>query len=319
MYKAYEAEAGILAVDLLKQQRGESWTHTRQGEPRGYVDTQRLQELWVHTGTACNLACPFCLEGSKPGDKRLQPMSLADVQPLLEEALELGVEQFSFTGGEPFVIKGFVQILDFASRLRPCFVLTNGTEPLLRRKKQLLPLLNNPYPIKFRISLDYPDAERHDAGRGVGSFAQSLEGIRWLVENGFQVSIARQMEQGEDAAVVESAFRGLFVQAGIHQALPFTAFPDFGIPNSQGTGPEVTETCMTKYPTEESRAHFMCTYTRMLVKQKGRVRVYACTLVDDDLAYDLGASLGESLKTRVMFKHHRCLSCYKFGASCSAP
>jgi len=43
------------------------WTHTTEGEPRGYIDPQALKELWFHTGTACNLACPFCLEGSKPG------------------------------------------------------------------------------------------------------------------------------------------------------------------------------------------------------------------------------------------------------------
>lgn len=41
----------------------------------------------------------------------------------------MGVEQFSFTGGEPFVIRDFVNILNYASQHRPCFVLTNATEP----------------------------------------------------------------------------------------------------------------------------------------------------------------------------------------------
>ncbi|MFD2438283.1 radical SAM protein [Modicisalibacter luteus] len=97
----------IPAIDATPYQalRG-AWTHTRAGEPRGYVDFQRLDELWLHTGTACNLSCPFCLEGSRPGDGRLDAMRLADVQPFLDEAVELGVKQFSFTGGEPFVIKG---------------------------------------------------------------------------------------------------------------------------------------------------------------------------------------------------------------------
>jgi len=54
-----------------------------------------------------------------------------------------------------------------------------------------------------------------------------------------------------------------------------------------------------------------------VVKKDGVVRVYACTLVDDDSDYDLGASLSESLKPRVMLGHHRCYSCFKYGASCS--
>lgn len=79
----------------------DKWFFTSAGEPRGAIPPGRLRELWFHTGTACNLACPFCLEGAKPGDDRLQVMALADIEPFVAEAVALGVEQFSFTGGEP--------------------------------------------------------------------------------------------------------------------------------------------------------------------------------------------------------------------------
>lgn len=296
-----------------------SWARTQTGEPRGHVDFQRLKELWIHTGTACNLACPFCLEGSRPGDDRLNAMKLDDLRGYLDEAVELGVEQFSFTGGEPFVIKGFIDILRSASARRPCFVLTNATDPLLRRTHQLLPLKNQPFPIRFRVSLDYPDAERHDMDRGPGSFAKALAGIRWLHDNGFDVSIARQMDPDEDHAVVEARFREIFATEGLPEHLAFTAFPDFGTPGSEDQTPEVTASCMAKYPTAESQAHFMCSYSRMLVKENGQVKVYACTLVDDDPDYGRTGSLRDSLETRVMLRHHRCFSCYRFGASCSAP
>jgi len=309
----------IPVTEVLEPRARDSWTHTRSGQPRGYIDAQQLKELWVHTGTACNLACPFCLEGSKPGDNRLEGMTLADVQPLLEEALELGVEQFSFTGGEPFVIRDFVRILTFASQHRPCFVLTNATDPLLRRRHQVAPLARQPHPIHFRVSLDYPDPQRHDQSRGQGSFARALEGIGWLLEQGFRVSIARQATLGENAAAIEDRFRAIFRAHGIAEDLAFTAFPDLGVPGSEDGSPEITEACMEKYPTRESRSHFMCSYTRMLVKKQGRVRIYACTLVDDDPQYELGESLAESLATRVMLRHHRCYSCYRYGASCSAP
>jgi len=309
----------IPARQVISPRHTDSWHFTRDGDPRGFIDTGQLRELWIHTGTACNLACPFCLEGSHPGDTRIAAMKLADLEPFIHEAVDLGVEQFSFTGGEPFVIREFVRILDYASRHRPCFVLTNGTDALLKRAHQLLPLRENPHPLSFRVSLDYPDAARHNAGRGEGSFEQSLEGIRWLQEHGFDVSVARQTDVDEDVEWVESAFRHVFSEQGIHGDIAFTAFPDFGTPGTEDGSPEVTETCMGKYPTPESRAHFMCSYTRMLVKQGGQVRVYACTLVDDDPDYDLGASLRESLTSRVMLRHHRCFSCYRFGASCSAP
>ena len=74
---------------------------------------------------------------------------------------------------------------------------------------------------------------------------------------------------------------------------------------------------MTTYKTEETRAEMMCSFSKMVVKKDGRMRVYACTLVDDDEDYDLGGSLSEAMKIRVMLKHHRCYSCFANGASCS--
>ena len=40
-------------------------------------------------------------------------------------------------------------------------------------------------------------------------------------------------------------------------------------------------------------------------------------LVDDDQDYDLGSHLAESMKIRIMLRHHRCYSCFAHGASCS--
>ena len=54
-----------------------------------------------------------------PGDNRLNPLTLGDAKPFMEEALALGVQQFSFTGGEPFVVPEMVSILDHALDHKP--------------------------------------------------------------------------------------------------------------------------------------------------------------------------------------------------------
>jgi sulfatase maturation enzyme AslB (radical SAM superfamily) len=285
------------------------------GEPLGYIEPHALRELWFHTGTACNLACPFCLEGSKPGDGRLDRITLHDARPYIDEAVALGVEQFSFTGGEPFIVKDFVNILRYAASHRPCLVLTNGTDPVLKRLHQIESLAGQP--IAFRISIDYPDEARHDAGRGAGSFALAFKGMEALHKLGFKVSLARQIDAGEDGAAVEAKFRALLKAHNIPEATTIVGFPDFLTPGSDPKVPHVTENCMTTYQTEQSRREFMCAFSKMLVKIGGRMRVYACTLVDDDPSYDLGATLGESMSKRIMLHHHRCYSCFAFGSSCS--
>lgn len=293
------------------------WYYTTNGDARGYIDPHALTELWFNVGTACNLSCSFCLEGSKPGDKRLLPMQLLDVQPYVDEALELGVERFSFTGGEPFVIKEFHQILAYAAQRRPCLVLTNGTKPLLQRLHQLAPLLAYDNAISFRISIDYPIRGKHDAMRGRGSFDEALEGVKALTHLGFDVSVARQMPANENSMATEDEYRRLFDQHGIEPNTALVAFPDFLAPFSEASVPEVSTHCMTQYQDEQSRRQFMCAYSKMMIKTEEGMRVYACTLVDDSEGYDQGTRLQESLQQRVVLKHHRCYSCFAYGASCS--
>jgi len=301
----------------MERIRSRDWYTTADGADRGYIRSHLLKELWFHTGTACNLSCDFCLEGSGPGDQRLELLKLADVTPFIDQALELGVQQFSFTGGEPFLAKDLVKILQLASEHAPCLVLTNGTDALQKRLHLLVPLLQSRYPVSFRISIDSPIETEHDAGRGEGMFDLALKGMKALNDMGFQVSVARHMAEGEDSVEVERQYRDLLVSRGIPAETKFVAFPDFLPPGSHGHGPDITTNCMTQYHTEESRNSFMCAFSKMVVKQNGRMRIYACTLVDDDPEYDMGDNLRQALEQQVSMKHHRCFSCFKYGASCS--
>ena len=295
----------------------QSWLLTPDGTARGYIESQVLTELWFHTGTNCNLSCPFCLEGSKPGDNRIEFITLEDVKPFIAEALELGVTKLSFTGGEPFVNPWFVRILDYALDHRPCFVLTNGTEPLLNRIGQVIKLKEKPNPLAFRISLDHPDPAKHDESRGKGNFRKALRTLGLLHAEGFGVSIARLMEPGENTEAIDRSYAPLFQEAGLPPDLAIVKFPDFLPPGSIADVPNVTEKCMTSYTTAEQRAQYMCSFSRMIVKKNGRLGVYACTLVDDDPDFDLADTLRESLDVRVRLKHHRCYSCFACGSTCS--
>ncbi len=291
----------------------EDWLQTSEGAPRGYIDPRRLRELWFHTGTACNLQCPDCFENAAPEDQRLESVTLDDVVPFIDEAVGLGIEKFSFTGGEPFVVKDTVRILDYALDFRPCLVLTNGTQPLQAQMAEIAPLIEKPNSVAFRISLDYPDAAQHNARRGEGMFEIALQSLAQLYDMGFHVSVARRHQEDEDSAAVEASYQALFAEAGVPEDTPVIAFPNLEPVDT----PEITEDCMTTHHTAESCEKFMCAFSRMVVKQKGRMRVYACTLVDDNPHYDLGSSLTESANTRVNLEHPRCFACFAGGASCS--
>jgi len=266
-------------------------------------------ELWIHTGTACNLECPFCLEGSRPGDARLERIKLNEIKPYLDQAVELGVQRFGFTGGEPLIVKDIVKILEYALNLRPCLVLSNGTAPLLKRLHQLQLLKQQRHPLAFRISIDFPDQQRHDSARGWGNFQRAIEGLQLLHAQGFAISVARQMEADEDAALVARNYRQLLRSSRLPEDTRIVALPEFGRPGLASHNVDVA--------TEQASSKLMCASSRMLLKRDGQLRVYACSFTDDDTQFDFGSDLQQAVATTTNLQHHRCLQCVKYAASYS--
>jgi sulfatase maturation enzyme AslB (radical SAM superfamily) len=266
-----------------------------------------LRELWFHTGTACNLECPFCLEGSKPGDTRLERLSLTDLKPYIDEAAQMGAERFCFTGGEPLIVKDIVKILSYALQLKPCLVLTNGTAPLIKRAHQLVALRQQPHPLSFRVSLDHPEEQLHDAQRGWGNFKRALEGLHVLHRAGFEISIARHAKPDEDTDAVEARYRELLGKNDLPSDIALASLPELGRPGSAPQDAPVFEEL-------GQRTHeLMCGRSRMVLKRGGQVRVYACALTDDDPRFDLGSSLTASLGRSISLVHPRCGQCVRCG------
>jgi len=292
------------------------WKFTKSGDLRGYIETDKLKELWFHTGTICNLNCPVCFEGSSPKSNRIEQLSLEDIKPYIKEALEIGVKQFSFTGGEPFVNKDFINILDYALNYKDCLVLTNATEPLLNKLDEIKKFKNKPYKLKFRVSLDSFDENIYDKIRGKGKFRLTIEAMKKLINLGFEVSVATQSFQNNQSNIYEN-FQKLFKQYQLPEFIDVIPFEDLKKPHQQIETPEISKTELYKVKTAEEISNIMCSFSRMVLKKNGQTYVYACTLVDDDERYNLGTTLQESVNKKVVLKHHRCYLCFTNGISCS--
>jgi len=141
--------------------------------------------------------------------------------------------------------------------------------------------------------------------------------MRRFHDMGFEVSLARQWEAAENTAAIEERFRAHLRRHGLPENLRIVSFPDFYPPGSAVETPQITTHCMTHFQSAESRANFMCAFSRMVVKRNGSLGVYPCTLVDDDPDYELSGTLRDSLDQRIMLRHHRCYSCFAHGSSCS--
>jgi len=278
---------------------------TGEGVQSATIKLTALRDLWFHTGTACNLECPFCLEDSKPGDTRLERVTLADLKPYFDEAVQLGVERFAFTGGEPLIVKDIVKILSHALQLRPCLVITNGTAPLLKRVHQLQTLQEQPQTLSFCVSIDHPNETLHDAGRGWGNFKRAIEGVRLLQQTGFAVSIIRRSNPEEDTGRIAVQFRDLLRKHELADT-SLIALPELGRPGAKSDAAPPTVDDLANCPSPP-----MCSTSRMVLKRGGQMRVYACALTDDDPQFDLGGALTPSLSAAIALKHPRCGQCVR--------
>ena len=298
---------------------------TAQGEPRARVVFDELRTLWINTGTLCNITCTHCYIESSPTNDSLVYFTEADLAPFLDEAAQLAGEpiEIGFTGGEPFLNPQIIGLLEMSlARGHRVLILTNAMRPMMRpRMREGLLALKAQHGerITLRVSLDHYDADLHDEERGAGSFAATLDGIDWLAQAGFSVSLAGRTFWGGDEFQMRAGFarlieaRGWPIDAGIAEQL--VLFPEM---DESAEVPEISDACWGILKVEP--AAMMCASARMVVKRKGAEApsVIACTLLPYDPRFELAARLIDSL-TPVPLNHPHCAKfCVLGGGSCSA-
>jgi len=73
-------------------------------EPAPSIALSHLDDLWFQVaGTLCNLTCRHCFISCSPHNHSFGFLSLDTVRRVLDESVELGVKEYYFTGGEPFL------------------------------------------------------------------------------------------------------------------------------------------------------------------------------------------------------------------------
>jgi len=298
---------------------------TAKGEERAVVQLTHPETLWFNTGTLCNIECANCYIESSPSNDRLVYLSADDVSDYLDqlEDRNWGVHEIGFTGGEPFMNPEMIEMTRRALvRGYDVLILTNAMRPMMRKGvKAGLAALNDEFGQKLtlRISVDHWVEKRHDIERGPGSFAKSVEGMRWLRDAGIRMAVAGRTVWGETDAEARQGYNRFFKSEGfdIDAFDPgmTVLFPEM---DANVDVPEITTGCwgiLNKTP--ES---VMCSSSRMVVKRKGTSTpvVLACTLLAYDAEFELGATL-EDAERPVRLNHPHCAKfCVLGGASCSA-
>jgi hypothetical protein len=307
---------------------------TAKGERRASVLLDRLETLWINTGTLCNIECVNCYIESSPANDRLVYITAEEVIAFLNEiaALGLGTTEIGFTGGEPFMNRDLIAMAEAALRRgHKVLILTNAMRPMQRpRNKAGLLRLKEAFGdrLTVRVSLDHYTRALHEQERGAGSWDPAVAGTDWLAENGFDLAICGRTCWHEEEAAVRAGYAALFATRGwpVDAVDParLVLLPEM---DERVDVPEITTACWGILGKSPSR--MMCASSRMVVKRKGAAAptVLPCTLLPYLPAFEMGATLAEAAradggmfeKGAVKLCHPHCAKfCVLGGGSCSA-
>lgn len=152
----------------------------------------RATRAEIEITNRCNLRCVYCYAEANRSKVEL---TTAQWLEILSGMHSNGLRAVLFSGGEPFLHPGFMDILAWAGERMVIEINSNGryiSEQVSSRLAEL--------PIKsVQISLDSAESDHHDRLRGRGSHAYAVSAITRLVEAGVPTVAS---------AVVTSANRG---------------------------------------------------------------------------------------------------------------
>jgi MoaA/NifB/PqqE/SkfB family radical SAM enzyme len=309
-------------MPTVAKQKWQNPDITAKGERRAVVAPVKLDTLWFNTGTQCNIECSHCYIESSPKNDRLVYITRAEVASYLDEIKNeaMGTSEIAFTGGEPFLNPEMIGITEEAlSRGYQVLILSNAMKPLQNKQADLLALRER-YADKLhiRVSLDHYSAARHDEERGTGSWDAALDGLRWLAQQNFRLSIAGRALTEESPAAVLRGYQQTFDKLGLPLKADNThdliVFPEM---DETAQLPEITTDCWELLGKKPESV--MCASSRMVMKRKGDTQpsVAACTLLPYDSQFNMGTSLKEAWRG-VKLNHPHCAKfCVLGGASCS--
>ena len=279
------------------------------------VALRSLDTLWFQVGgTLCNLTCTHCFISCSPTNHTHELMSLETVLSYLAEAVEIGVKEYYFTGGEPFINGDMEAILAETLKVGPATVLTNGLLLNPERCSRLAALAEgSEYSRDLRISLDGYTAEANDLIRGKGTFERILEGALNVVEAGLNpVVTVTEVHEDNSSDEGRSRFLELLVERGISRPR-LKVLPAFqlGAEAERSGAYESWQRLSATDAPDEGWSHLQCSSCRMVTDQG----VWVCPVLVNEPSGRVGERLADTLRDFPL-DHQACWTCHVYEVSC---
>jgi len=280
------------------------------------VELKALDNLWFQvSGTLCNIACNHCFISCSPTNHNFEFLTFDEVKKNVDESRELGVKEYYFTGGEPFMNKQLLNMIKYIMDYGPVTVLSNGMlikEEIAERLAEIEK--HSIYSLEIRVSIDGYTEEMNDAIRGKGVFKKAMQGVKNLFSHGFLpiITVTKTWSDDEDNEVLKEFVKLLKSYGYSRPRIKILPSIKIGQEKIRTKGYDKYEYVAEEMMEGYDMNNFICSNTRV-VTDKG---IAVCPILIESPDSILGESLKESMKSYEL-AHQACYTCYLYGAICS--
>lgn len=274
-----------------------------------YVEMKALNCLWFQiTGFMCNLKCRHCYLSCSSTNKTKNFLNVDRIKKALDEVDKTKLEEIYLTGGEPLLHRDINNIIRLCIKYANVNILTNGTLINDKKARFLRQVeIDSDYEIIFRISLDHYKEHKNDEIRGKGTYKKTLNGIRSLVNNGFNPVVSAVNLWQEDETEFRNGFFELLSKFNFEPTeINLKIIQPIKTGEYAKNFPGYTENDYVTYESlkKSNPERFDCSNSR-LVAEDG---VYVCPALVDDPRGKIGDSLSNS-PDKFFLELNPCFSC----------
>ncbi len=142
---------------------------------------RELSYVRISLTNRCNMECVYCGARKSATCDHVPELDVAQLLELIAAFSHLGIDKFRFTGGEPLLRSGVLDLVRVTSALDGVSIVGLTTNGLLL-DTHLDPLVDAGLN-RLNVSLDTLDPERFERMTGVDGFSRVMQGIKAAVES----------------------------------------------------------------------------------------------------------------------------------------
>ena len=176
-------------------------------------------KLRVLVTNKCNYKCPFCHNEGQEKECGTETMSLGDFKSFVDMLCGQPLSELNFSGGEPFINKEIVEMIEYACEKLTCDV-SCATNLSLMNEEYLSRLAKTR--VKFNIQFPYINEDKFFESTGNGKLKKILDNIRMVRTHNIEIGLNTVVQTKDVRPYMD------MILFAIQEELPLKLLPQIG-------------------------------------------------------------------------------------------